>query len=65
MRWLITGVVKGVGSVVRTASEPHEVRAAMRSRSERQPADLEDRLPALRSPRGTARRADRRGGCLR
>ena len=35
VRWLITGVGKGVGSVVRTASEPREVRAAMRSRPER------------------------------
>jgi hypothetical protein len=32
LRWLLTGVFKGVGSVVRTASEPREVRAAMRTR---------------------------------
>jgi len=32
LRWLITGIGKGVGSVVRTASEPREVRGAMRSR---------------------------------
>ncbi len=32
LRWLLTGVGKGVGSVVRTASEPREVRAAMRTR---------------------------------
>jgi hypothetical protein len=32
IRWLITGVGKGVGSFVRTAAEPREVRAAMRTR---------------------------------
>ena len=32
MRWLITGVFKGVGAVVGTASVPREKRAAMRSR---------------------------------
>ena len=32
IRWLFTGVFKGVGFFVRTASEPREVRAAMRSR---------------------------------
>ncbi|HEU4840896.1 MAG TPA: hypothetical protein VFT09_05610 [Ilumatobacteraceae bacterium] len=41
VRWLITGAYKGVGSVVRTASEPREVRAAMRSRPNVNP-DLED-----------------------
>ena len=41
IRWLITGTFKGVGSVVRTASEPREVRAAMRSRPNVNP-DLED-----------------------
>ena len=32
IRWLITGVFKGVGAVVGTASVPREKRAAMRSR---------------------------------
>jgi hypothetical protein len=32
LRWLFTGIGKGVGFFVRTASEPREVRAAMRSR---------------------------------
>jgi hypothetical protein len=32
LRWLITGVGKGVGSVVRTAAAPREVRGAMRTR---------------------------------
>ena len=32
IRWLFTGIFKGVGFFVRTASEPREVRAAMRSR---------------------------------
>jgi hypothetical protein len=32
LRWLVTGVFKGVGSVVGTASVPREKRAAMRSR---------------------------------
>ena len=32
LRWIITGAGRGVATVVRTASEPHEVRAAMRSR---------------------------------
>lgn len=32
VRWLLTGIGKGVGSFVRTASEPREVRGAMRSR---------------------------------
>jgi hypothetical protein len=41
VRWLITGAGKGVASVVRTASEPREVRAAMRSRPNVNP-DLED-----------------------
>lgn len=37
LRWLVTGVGKGVSSFVRTASEPHEVRAAMRSRPNANP----------------------------
>jgi hypothetical protein len=41
IRWLLTGVGKGVASVVRTASEPREVRAAMRTRPNVAP-DLED-----------------------
>jgi len=41
IRWLLTGLGKGVGSVVRTASEPREVRGAMRSRPAVNP-DLED-----------------------
>jgi len=41
LRWLLTGVGKGVGSIVRTANEPREVRAAMRSRPGVSP-DLED-----------------------
>jgi hypothetical protein len=32
LRWLLTGIGKGVGSFVRTASEPREVRGARRSR---------------------------------
>lgn len=32
VRWLLTGVGKGVGMVVRTAAEPREVRAATRTR---------------------------------
>ncbi|MET0458903.1 MAG: hypothetical protein ABW195_06630 [Ilumatobacteraceae bacterium] len=32
LRWILTGLGKGVGSVVRTASEPREVRAATRTR---------------------------------
>ncbi len=32
LRWLLTGAGKGVASVVRTTSEPREVRAAMRTR---------------------------------
>ena len=32
LRWIFTGLGKGVGSVVRTASEPREVRAATRTR---------------------------------
>ena len=32
VRWLLTGIGKGVGFFVRTASEPREVRAAVRSR---------------------------------
>lgn len=47
LRWLVTGVGKGVSSVVRTASEPYEVRAATRSRPNANPhlerlRDLED-----------------------
>jgi hypothetical protein len=41
IRWLLTGAGKGMASVVRTASEPHEVRAAMRTRPNVAP-DLED-----------------------
>jgi hypothetical protein len=41
VRWLITGIGKGVGSFVRTASEPREVRGAMRSRPNVN-RDLED-----------------------
>jgi hypothetical protein len=33
LRWILTGLGKGVGSVVRTASEPREVRAATRTRT--------------------------------
>lgn len=32
LRWILTGLGKGVGSVVRTAAEPREVRAATRTR---------------------------------
>jgi hypothetical protein len=41
IRWLLTGAWKGAASVVRTASEPREVRAAMRTRPNVAP-DLED-----------------------
>ncbi len=41
LRWLLTGAGKGVASIVRTAGEPREVRAAMRSRPNVAP-DLED-----------------------
>jgi hypothetical protein len=41
IRWLLTGAWKGAATVVRTASEPREVRAAMRSRPNVAP-DLED-----------------------
>jgi hypothetical protein len=34
VRWLLTGVGKGLGAVIRTAAEPAEVRAAMRTRHE-------------------------------
>jgi len=36
LRWLLTGVGRGVGAVVRTAAEPREVRAAMRTHHEAQ-----------------------------
>jgi len=47
LRWTVTGVGKGVSSVVRTASEPREVRAATRTRPNANPhlerlRDLED-----------------------
>jgi hypothetical protein len=41
IRWLLTGAFKGAASVVRTASEPREVRAAMRTRPNVAP-DLKD-----------------------
>jgi hypothetical protein len=47
LRWLITGAGKGVASVVRTASEPHEVRAAMRSRPNVNPDLKPERNPDL------------------
>ncbi len=37
LRWLITGVVRGTGSVIRIAAEPREVRAATRTRPNARP----------------------------
>ena len=37
LRWLITGVVRGTGSVLRTAAVPREVRAATRTRPNARP----------------------------
>lgn len=47
LRWLITGAGKGVASVVRTASEPREVRAAMRTRPNVNPDLSPDPNPDL------------------